>query len=175
MHRRTLVCRALHTSGRFSLVTQYKNDSSRVYMPQRKTDDTGTYHVAPSEVTWRTASLGRTWRDLVFPRLFRLEGALRAALVPPIAGAVGTGYSLIITYQLGVLKVLPMPAHLAFDAAKGVFMASSPWLFGFARNGTRYWLPHLLMGMADVLAAATSKTGRDPYGRPEDFMRERVL
>ena len=51
------------------------------------------------------------------------------------------------------------PAHLAFDAAKGVFMASSPWLFGFARNGTRYWLPHLLMGIADVLAAVTSKTG----------------
>ena len=51
-----------------------------------------------------------------------------------------------------------MPAHLAFDAAKGVFMASSPWLFGFARNGSRYWMPHVLMGTADVLAAVTSKT-----------------
>jgi hypothetical protein len=27
--------------------------------------------------------------------------------------------------------------HLAFDAAKGFFMAASPWLFGFAKNGTR--------------------------------------
>jgi hypothetical protein len=61
-------------------------------------------------------------------------------------------------YELGVLKVLPMPAHLAFDAAKGVFMASSPWLFGFAKNGGRYWMPHVLMGTADVLAAITSKT-----------------
>ena len=51
-----------------------------------------------------------------------------------------------------------MPAHLAFDAAKGVFMASSPWLFGFAKNGSRYWMPHVLMGTAGVLAAITSKT-----------------
>jgi hypothetical protein len=46
-----------------------------------------------------------------------------------------------------------MPTHLAFDAAKGLSMIASPWLFGFAKNGTRYWLPHALMGMADVLAA----------------------
>jgi hypothetical protein len=37
-------------------------------------------------------------------------------------------------------------------------MAASPWLFGFAKKGTRYWLPHVLMGVADVLAAVTSKT-----------------
>jgi hypothetical protein len=49
------------------------------------------------------------------------------------------------------------PAHLAFDAAKGVFMVSSPWLFGFAKNGTRYWLPQVLMGTADVLAAIATK------------------
>ena len=50
-----------------------------------------------------------------------------------------------------------MPAHLAFDAAKGAFMASSPWLFGFAKNGTRYWPPHVLVGMADVLVAMAIK------------------
>ena len=75
---------------------------------------------------------------------------------PRIDGLAGAGYSLITDCELGVLKVLP--THLAFDAAKGVFMASSPWLFGFAKNGTRYWMPHVLMGTADVLAAITSKT-----------------
>jgi hypothetical protein len=65
---------------------------------------------------------------------------------------------LITAYELGALKVLPMPAHLAFDATKGAFMAASPGLFGFAKNGTRYWLPHMLMGSADVLAAITTKT-----------------
>ena len=40
-------------------------------------------------------------------------------------------------------------------------MALSPWLFGFARNRTRYWpywLPHVLMGTADVVVAVTTRT-----------------
>ncbi len=96
--------------------------------------------------------------NLVFPRLLGLHDAPWAARVPRIDGAAGAGYSLITAYELGTLKVLPMPAHLAFDAAKGAFMAASPWLFGFAKNGTRYWLPHVLMGTADVLAAIATKT-----------------
>jgi hypothetical protein len=66
---------------------------------------------------------------------------------------------LITDYEFGALKLVPMPAHLALDAAKGALLASSPWLFGFAEKGPRYWLPHVLMGTADVLAAMTSKTG----------------
>jgi hypothetical protein len=70
----------------------------------------------------------------------------------------GAGYGLFTDYELGAFRALPMPVHLALDAAKGVFMAASPWLFGFAKKGTRYWLPHVLMGVADVLAAASSNT-----------------
>ncbi len=97
--------------------------------------------------------------NLAFPRVLDLHDAPGASLVPRLNGVAGAGYSLITDYELGALKVLPMPAHLAFDAAKGAFLASSPWLFGFARNGTRYWLPHVLIGAADVLGAITSKTG----------------
>ena len=96
--------------------------------------------------------------NLAFPRLLDLHDAPWAALVPRIDGLAGAGYSLITDYELGALKVVPMPAHLALDAAKGVFMAASPWVFGFARNGTRYWLVHVLMGSADVLAAIATKT-----------------
>ncbi len=97
--------------------------------------------------------------NLAFPGVLGLhDGAPWAALVPRIDGVAGAGYSLITDYEFGAVRVLPMPAHLAFDAAKGAFMASSPWLFGFAKNGTRYWLPHVLMGTADVLAAMTTKT-----------------
>ena len=46
-----------------------------------------------------------------------------------------------------------MPVHLALDAAKGSLLASSPWLFGFANKGTRYWLPHVAVGTIDVLGA----------------------
>jgi hypothetical protein len=96
--------------------------------------------------------------NLAFPRLLGLQDATWAALVPRIDGVAGAGYGLFTDYELGALRVLPMPTHLALDAAKGVFMAASPWLFGFAKKGTRYWLPHVLMGAADVLAAVTSKT-----------------
>ena len=50
-----------------------------------------------------------------------------------------------------------MPVHLMLDVISGALIAVSPWLFGFAKNGPRYWLPHVLMGAADMLAAATSK------------------
>jgi len=96
--------------------------------------------------------------NLAFPRLLGLRDAPWAALVPRINGVAGAYYSLITDYELGALKVLPMPAHLAFDAAKGAFMSSSRWFFGFAKNGPRYWLPHVLMGTADVLAAITTQT-----------------
>jgi hypothetical protein len=96
--------------------------------------------------------------NLVLPGLLGLHGAPRAALVPRVDGVAGAGYSLITDYELGAFKVLPMPTHLACDAAKGFFMAASPWLFDFAKNGTRYWLPHVLMGTADVLAAVATRT-----------------
>ena len=97
--------------------------------------------------------------NLAFPGLLGLrEDAAWAALVPRIDGAAGASYSLITDSELGAFKVLPMSAHLAFDAAKGAFLASSPRLFGFAKNGARYWLHHVLMGIADVMVAITTKT-----------------
>ena len=51
-----------------------------------------------------------------------------------------------------------MPVHLTLDVISGTLIAASPWMFGFAKNGTRYWLPHVLMGTAEVLAAAATRT-----------------
>ena len=96
--------------------------------------------------------------NLAFPRLLGLQDAPWAARVPRLDGAAGLGYSLITDYELGLLRALPVPAHLALDAAKGLFMALSPWLFGFAKHGTRYRLPHVLMGLADVVAAVVTRT-----------------
>jgi len=47
------------------------------------------------------------------------------------------------------------------DAAKGTVLESSPWLLVFAKTGARYWLPHVLLGASDVLAALTSKSAID--------------
>lgn len=96
---------------------------------------------------------------LAAPGLLGLQDEPRAALALRLAGGGATIYSLLTDYELGLLKVLPMPAHLALDAMSGVLLASSPWLFGFAQRGARFWLPHTLVGATEVLAAGTSKTG----------------
>ena len=92
------------------------------------------------------------------PELFGLKDVPSAALTPRLAGAGATAYSLITDYELGVVRVLPMPVHLALDAMSGALLATSPWLLGYARNGLRYWLPHALVGASEIAAALTTKT-----------------
>lgn len=96
--------------------------------------------------------------NLVVPGLLGLKDSPVASLMPRLAGGTGTVYSLLTDYELGLVRKIPMPVHLALDAAKGTLLASSPWLFGFAGKGTRYWLPHVAIGTADILAALASKT-----------------
>ena len=92
------------------------------------------------------------------PKVLGLNDVPASARVLRLAGGGAILYSLLTDYELGTVKLLPMPAHLAMDAASGVLLASSPWVFGFAKEGPRYWLPHVLVGTFEMLAAATSKT-----------------
>jgi hypothetical protein len=82
-----------------------------------------------------------------------------------LAGGGAALYSMLTDYELGAVKLVPMPVHLALDAASGAFLASSPWLSGFAKEGSRYWLPHVLVGATEMLAAAMTKTRQDRSGR----------
>jgi hypothetical protein len=92
------------------------------------------------------------------PRLFGITDEPVAARVLEVAGGGATAYSMITDYELGLVKVLPMRTHLMLDAGSGALMAASPWLFGFARRGSRYWLPHVLFGATEILAALSTKT-----------------
>jgi len=64
--------------------------------------------------------------NLAFPRLLGLKDEPWAVLVPRIDGLAGAGYGFLTDYELGALRIVPMPLHLALDAAKGIFMAASP-------------------------------------------------
>jgi hypothetical protein len=77
-------------------------------------------------------------------------------------------YSLVTDYEVGVLRLLPMPLHLALDGIGGAFLAASPFLFGFA---DRVYLPHLLFGLFSVAASLVTRTDalqpsghRTPFG-----------
>lgn len=96
------------------------------------------------------------------PQLFGLSAVPASARAAQLAGGGAAAYSMLTDYELGAVKWLPMPAHLAFDALSGVMLAASPWLFGFAKAGKRYWLPHTIVGGQEVLAALMTKT-QPPY------------
>ena len=73
----------------------------------------------------------------------------------PIALGVGTiGYSMLTDYELGLFKIIPMPMHLALDAANGALLAASPWLFGFAEEISA---PHLGLGLFEIVVTASSQ------------------
>lgn len=84
------------------------------------------------------------------------EGAVPVAL-----GVAAILYSLLTAYEWGLVGIIPMTVHLAFDFGSGVLLAASPWLFGFA---DRVWLPHALIGLFEVTAAVITRPvpGRTP-------------
>lgn len=99
---------------------------------------------------------------LVAPLLFNLpEGA--ATTVPIVLGAMVIVYSLITDYEMGLLKIIPMPTHLIIDILGGIFLAASPWIFGFADE---VYLPHVILGIAEIGAGAlTSRHTSTPPAR----------
>jgi hypothetical protein len=92
---------------------------------------------------------------IVAPWLFGFAEGGADTWVPVILGAAAILYSLLTNYELGAVRAISMPAHLGLDAASGLVLAISPWLFGFAEL---VWLPHLVLGLVEIGAALTTST-----------------
>jgi hypothetical protein len=101
------------------------------------------------------------------PEVFGMRRLSPAAIAPRAAGAAAAVYSALTDYELGVRRLIPMRIHLALDAASGAALGAVPWITRSARGGKRYWLPHMLVGAAEVALALTTKTEADekPLGR----------
>jgi hypothetical protein len=80
--------------------------------------------------------------------------------VPVILGIATILYSLFTDYELGLLRKISMRSHLALDMVGGIFLAISPWLFGFADY---VWQPHVILGILEM--AAVLMTRSEPGGR----------
>lgn len=74
---------------------------------------------------------------------------------PVVLGAGMVVYSLLTDYELGVVKRIQMPVHLWMDAISGILLAVSPWVLAFDEH---VWIPHLALGVVEVLAAFVTDT-----------------
>ena len=100
------------------------------------------------------------------PWIFQFSDHTAATVVSIVLGIGLIAYSLFTNYELGVWKVAPMAVHNLIDVVAGAFLALSPFLFGFADNGTNFWLPLVVIGVAAIfLGLTTVQQGGYSYGK----------
>lgn len=87
---------------------------------------------------------------IISPWLFDFANGGAAQWVPIILGLGALLYSIMTDYELGLIKVISVKAHLMIDLVAGIFLAASPWIFGFADE---VYLPHLILGIAEIGAS----------------------
>lgn len=97
------------------------------------------------------------------PWLFGFARGGAETWIPVLLGAGALLYSMMTNYELGMARVISMPTHLMLDAGSGLFLAVSPWLFGFA---SWVWAPHLVLGLIEVGAALMTKKVPAPQTSP---------
>src|SRR5690606_32770349 len=78
--------------------------------------------------------------------------------VPIVIGALILIQALMTDYELGAVKAMPLSAHLTMDLVAGIFLAASPWLFGFAEEV--FW-PHLIVGLLEIGAGLMTRKEPD--------------
>jgi SPW repeat len=91
------------------------------------------------------------------PWIFQFSDHTAATVVPIVLGIGLIAYSLLTNYELGVWKVAPMAVHNLLDVIAGVFLAASPWIFGFADESANVWVPHVVAGLGAVFLGLTTK------------------
>jgi hypothetical protein len=112
---------------------------------------------------------------ILAPNLLGFTDAEAAAVwIPRVVGVVILLQALMTDFSVGVIKVIPLRLHLMMDYVIGLFLAVSPWLFGFADNEANAWVPHVLVGLlifGQALVTRTRTDTRDLTSRSENLSR----
>jgi len=96
---------------------------------------------------------------LFAPMIFGFLQVGGAAIIIPVVLGIGLFlYSLFTKYEWGAIRVLGMPYHLIFDVLASLFLAASPFIFGFYTEALNVWLPHVVVGLTVILVVIFSKT-----------------
>ena len=82
--------------------------------------------------------------------------------IPLLAGVALIVISLCTDYEWGAAKTFTMRSHLTLDLLLGIFLAISPWLFGFA---DLVFVPFLVFGAFEIIAALVTKLEPERRGK----------
>lgn len=104
---------------------------------------------------------------IVAPFILGFATGGAAQWVPIIIGVAMIGMALMTQYEVAVVRLIPMPAHLTVDFIAGAVLAASPWLFGFA--DIVFW-PHLILGVIEMGTSVTTET-RSKVGDETSYSR----
>ena len=92
------------------------------------------------------------------PTLFGFGGT--PALVSRVLAVAYLAFSLLTAYPLGLARVVPFPAHVAFDMVLGVALLAAPWLLGFADvDAARNFF--LVMGAISIVVPSLTDARRE--------------
>jgi hypothetical protein len=110
---------------------------------------------------------------MMSPNLFGFEDEGGAAVaVPRMVGTMILTQALMTNYKLGMFRMLPFRAHLTLDYPTSLFLAASPFLFGFANKKPNAWLPHVIAGLgAFAISILTMPEAPKPRTLPEKAVR----
>jgi len=80
------------------------------------------------------------------------------SLIPILLGIAILSMSLMTNYEISVLRLISMKGHLAVDVFSGLFLAVSPWIFGFQEL---VYIPHVAFGIFLILSGLFTKVGQN--------------
>ncbi len=93
--------------------------------------------------------------------IFRVKDAPASSLPSQVMGPSVALYSMLTDYgsdnSFGSARVLSMRTHLMLDAAFGLSVGLSPWVFGTWRKGWNYWAPQTFAMTSELFFALTTK------------------
>jgi hypothetical protein len=88
------------------------------------------------------------------PELFGFSDLGGAAVaIPRLVGMMIAGLTFFTDHELGIVRMIPMKIHLTVDIVTSIFLAMSPFLFGFIDEAPNVWLPHVAVGVSYLLVS----------------------
>jgi hypothetical protein len=107
---------------------------------------------------------------LAAPRLLGWNKPATTTLTVAAGGLLG--YSLLTRHELGLLKWIPMPAHLALDGMSGAALCAAPFLLPTKKKERpMLFAAFLAIGLFELLFALFTKT-QPVFLEPEAYLEE---